>query len=45
MQIIILQKIYKYNHIQPPDAVLFTVVDLILNQVIYFSMKVTYTFF
>ena len=34
----------KYNHLQPPDAAGFAVVDLILNHVTYFSMKSAYIY-
>ena len=34
----------KYNHLQFPDAAGFSVMDLILNHVKYFSVKITYTY-
>ena len=33
----------KYDHLQPPDAADFAMVDLFLNRVTYFSTKSKYT--
>ena len=33
-----------YNHLQPPDAAYFSMLDVIMNQVTYFSMKGKYCF-
>ena len=33
----------KYNHFQPPDAAGFSMVNVILNSIKYFSTKITYT--
>ena len=40
MVILFLQK---YNHMQPPDADVFSMMDVILNQVTNLGMKITHT--
>ena len=34
----------KYNHLQPPDAGAFSMVDLIIHRVTYFGTKISYTY-
>ena len=44
-QVVFFQKyLQKYNHLQPPDTADFSMLGVIINQVTYFSMEITYTY-
>ena len=45
LRVIFLNKnILKYNHLQPPEAAGFAMVDLILNRATYFSTESSYIY-